>query len=135
MLRRSSGSVRVAWLDRERAIAELRRCAEQLVVQDARVLVVGLFGSLARGEALPSSDADVLIILREHDRPRWFDRIPEYAAAFSGTSLPTEPFAYTIEEGKALASQSGFMRTVLRELVPLAGDEEIITSLKETLVS
>jgi predicted nucleotidyltransferase len=127
--------VRIAWLDREQAIAELRECAERLVAQDARVMAVGLFGSLARREALPSSDADVLIILRDHDQPRWFDRIPEYAAAFSETSLSAEPFAYTIEEGKVLASQSGFMRTVLRELVPLAGDQEIITRLRETKCS
>ncbi|MGC8780322.1 MAG: nucleotidyltransferase domain-containing protein [Anaerolineae bacterium] len=96
------------------------------------MLAVGLFGSLARGDALPSSDADVLIVLRDHDRPRWFDRISEYAAAFAGVSLPVEPFAYTVEESKALASRPGFMRTVLRELMPLAGDQEVIARLKES---
>jgi len=80
--------VRIAWLDRDRAIAQVRDAAQRLVARDERVLAVGLFGSLARGQALPSSDADVLIVLREHPQLCWFDRIAEYAEAFTATSLP-----------------------------------------------
>jgi len=90
--------VRISFLDRGRAIAELRDAAQRLVAKDGRVLAVGLFGSLARGQALPSSDADVLIVLSTHPQPRWFDRIAEYAEAFNATSLPVEPFTYTQDE-------------------------------------
>lgn len=90
--------MRVAFLDKERAIAELAARARTLLKQDERVIAVGLFGSLARGQALPGSDADLLIILKAHPQTRWFDRISEYAAAFQGTALPVEPFPYTVVE-------------------------------------
>ena len=123
--------MRIAFLDRDRAIAELRDAAQRLVARDARVLAVGLFGSLARGQALPSSDADVLIVLREHPLPRWFDRLAEYAEAFADTSLPVELFAYTQDELKRmLMTRAGFLQTILREVMPLSGDDRIWSELK-----
>ncbi len=62
------------------------------------MLEVRLFGSLARREAVPGSDADVLVVLRQHPLPRWFDRIPEFAAALAGADLPVEVFPYTLDE-------------------------------------
>ena len=129
MQRRSFGSVRIAFLDRNRAIAELKERAQELLSKDSQVLAVALFGSLARGQALPSSDADLLILLKSHPRSRWFDRIPEYDDAFRGTALPVEPFPYTVEELIRLHSSSTFLRTVLQELIPLAGDPEVWKSL------
>lgn len=124
--------MRVAFLDRDRAIAELVDAARRLLARDDRVLAVGLFGSLARRQALPSSDADVLIVLKEHPQPRWFDRIAEYGDAFAGTSLPVEPFAYTREElNRMLAARSGFLRSVLREVVPLGGEGQVWQMLKQ----
>ncbi|MEJ5376123.1 MAG: nucleotidyltransferase domain-containing protein [bacterium] len=126
MQRRSFGSVRIAFLDKNRAVAELIQCAQRLMVEDHRVLCVGLFGSLARGEAVPSSDADLLIVLKEHSMGLWFERISEYADAFGSCSLPVEVFAYTVEELRRMLSEhSGFLRGALRELVPLSGDNRI----------
>ncbi|HEX9596009.1 MAG TPA: nucleotidyltransferase domain-containing protein, partial [Anaerolineales bacterium] len=102
--------MKVAFLDRERAIQELVECAGRLLEQDTRVLAIGLFGSLARDDALPTSDADIIIVLRSHPTPRWFDRIPEFAGAFDGTSLPVETFPYTLEEMNRLASRPGLIR-------------------------
>lgn len=122
--------MRIAFLDRERAIAELREAAQRLLARDARVLAVGLFGSLARRQALPSSDADVLIVLKEHPQPRWFDRIAEYADAFAETSLHVEPFVYTREELQRMhARASSFLRTILRDVIPLSGDERVWQAL------
>ncbi|MGQ9710156.1 MAG: nucleotidyltransferase domain-containing protein [Anaerolineae bacterium] len=123
--------MRIAWLDREGAVAELAERARALLAEDRRVLAVGLFGSLARGDALPSSDADLLIVLNGHPLARWFDRIPEYAAAFTGTSLPVEPFPYTLDELRRLAAQPGFLRTALRDLLPLAGNPAIWQRMAE----
>ena len=131
MRRKSSGSVRTAFLDRDKAIAELTEAAHRLLDRDSRVIAVGLFGSLARGDALPSSDADLLIALREHPHRRWFDRIPEYSDPFTGTSLPVEVFPYTWDELARLASQRGLLRTALRELIPLGGDADIWHRLRE----
>lgn len=92
--------------------------------------------SRARGQALPSSDADVLIVLREHPQPRWFDRIAEYAEAFTDTSLPVEPCAYTQDELKRmLATRAGFVQTILREMIPLSGDDHIWQSLQVSRLS
>lgn len=132
--RRSSGSVKVAFLDRERAITELVDAAHRLLARDDRVLAVGLFGSLARRQALPSSDGDVLIVLKEHPLPRWFDRITEYADRFAGTSLPVEVFPYTEDELKRMCAQgSGFLRSILRDLVPLGGAPWVWEMLKQGL--
>jgi len=123
--RQSCGSVRTAFLDKEQAITEVAERARELLAQDERVVAIGLFGSLARGDALPSSDADVLIALSQHPQTRWFDRIPEYQAAFSHTSLPVEPFPYTLDELTGMASPAGFLHSALRDLVPLAGEARI----------
>lgn len=93
-------------------------------------MAVGLFGSLARREALPSSDADVLIALRCHPLPRWFDRVPEYGPAFDGTALPVEVFPYTVDELARGLSEPGFIRTVLRQTVTLAGDFDFFQELR-----
>jgi len=80
---------------------------------------------------LPSSDADVLIVLREHPLPRWFDRIAEYAEAFTATSLPVEPFAYTQDElNRMRVTRVGFVRTIWREMMPLSGDDRVWSELK-----
>ena len=122
--------MKIAFLDREFAVSELITYTRTLLARDEQVLSVGLFGSLARGDALPSSDADLLLALKTHSMPRWFDRIPEYAADFSGASLPTEPFPFTVEELARMATQPGFLRTALRELVPLGGDAHIWEQLR-----
>ena len=121
--------MKVAFLDRDRAIQELVECAGRLLEQDTRVSAVGLFGSLARDDALPTSDADIIIVLRSHPKPRWFERIPEFADAFDGTSLPVETFPYTLEEMNRLASRPGLIRTALRELIHLGGDPQIWSKL------
>lgn len=123
--RRSSGSVKIAFLDRNQAIAELKERSQELLCRDTQVLTVALFGSLARGQALPSSDADILIVLKSHSKSRWFDRIPEYHEAFRGTALPVETFPYTVEEMIRLHSHSNFIRKALQELIILAGDPQI----------
>ena len=133
MQRRSCGSVPIAFLDRDRAIAELIECTHALMARDPRVVAVGLFGSLARGQALPSSDADLLIVLQAHPQARWFDRIPEYATAFQGTTLPVEPFPYTWEELMRMLSQPGLLRTAVREVIPLGGELQIWERLRRGL--
>jgi len=108
---RSSGSSRVTYLDRARALEQLRALATRLVAIDPRIVEVRLFGSLARMESVPGSDADVLIALHGHPLPRWFDRIPEFSAAFMETDMPVEVFPYTLEELERMKeSGSGLVR-------------------------
>lgn len=65
---KSSGSVRIISLDVDTIIKKLRTAAEELKKRDNNVLDVFLFGSLAKGEAVPGSDADIVIVLKKAKR-------------------------------------------------------------------
>ncbi len=113
----SSNSVRVSWLDQEGTIESLRRAMAEVKVRSPEIDRVLLFGSLARGDAAPGSDADLLIILRDSDLP-FLDRFPRYRPA--GVAIDVDVFAYTREElRKMLASRNRFVRQALREGVEL----------------
>lgn len=122
-MRRCSGSSRVTYLDRARAVEQLRLLARRLVEADPRVVEVRLFGSLARMEAVPGSDADVLVILENHPLPRWFDRIPEFSAAFAATDMPVEVFPYTRAELKQLEASGSKLVDSARAGLSLAERE------------
>lgn len=98
----SYNTVRVFWLDTEFIIGELRRRAAELVRNNKAVTVV-LFGSLAEGRAVPGSDADILLVVAEDDRPMK-DRIAEYLGFFSDLGIAVDVFPYLPEElGNPLA--------------------------------
>ncbi len=84
------------------------------------MLEVRLFGSLAPLEAVPGSDADLLIVLTHHPLPRWFDRIPEFRDAFADTDMPVEPFPYTQAELSRLQSSGAGLARAARRGVLLA---------------
>lgn len=54
-----------------------------------------LFGSLARGEAVPGSDADLLVILSSSEQP-FLERIPRYLP--DGLPVGVDVFPYTRQE-------------------------------------
>ena len=70
------------------------------------VLAVVLFGSFASGRAVPGSDLDVLVVLRED--PRLFpDRVADYMP--DDVPFPVDVFPYTlaeIEAGQPLAAEA-----------------------------
>ena len=117
---RFCGSSKVTYLDRARAIDQLRMLAERLIHDFENVVEVRLFGSLARMEAVPGSDADILIVLKDHDTPRWFDRIPEFSEAFASTDMPVEVFPYTVGECDRLIARGGGLMTAARNGLSLA---------------
>ena len=72
-----------------------------------------LFGSLQRGDAVPGSDADVLLMLGATDPP-----FPERAAACrpEGVSIPVDLFVYTRNElDGMLADGNRFVSRALTE--------------------
>ena len=94
---RSSGSVRIISLDVDTIIKKLRTAAEELKKRDNNVLEVFLFGSLAKGEAVPGSDADIVIVLKKSEK-RIIDRITDFVDSFSDMNIGVDIFPYTIEE-------------------------------------
>ena len=72
-----------------------------------------LFGSLQRGDAVPGSDADVLLVLRTAGLP-----FSERAALYrpEGVSVPIDLFAYTRAElDDMLANGNRFVSRALAE--------------------
>jgi predicted nucleotidyltransferase len=71
-----------------------------------------LFGSLSRGDAVPGSDADLLVILGDSDLP-FHDRSGRYR--FEGVGIGTDVFAYTqVEVDAMLAEGNEFLSEALR---------------------
>jgi len=90
----NSAEVRVFRLDHRSLMERVRRYAEDLVGSGRAELVV-LFGSLAEGRHLPSSDIDLLIVVREAP-----ENPLERISAYIDPKLPldVEPRVFTVEE-------------------------------------
>jgi predicted nucleotidyltransferase len=91
--------VKVFWLDRERALENVREGARRLGSAKPQVLSVSLFGSLAEGRAVPGSDADVLVLLSSSG-VRFLDRPLEYLPFFSDCGIGVDLFCYTLDEAE-----------------------------------
>ncbi|MBI4322075.1 MAG: nucleotidyltransferase domain-containing protein [Chloroflexi bacterium] len=65
MLRvRSCGSVKIISIDRAELMARLRQIASRVCADHREASSVRMFGSIARGDHVGTSDVDVLIVLR-----------------------------------------------------------------------
>ena len=91
----SSPSVSVFWLDIQQVRRRLRDAARQLGIAHPEIEEVWLFGSVARGEAVPGSDADLLVVL-ESSELAFPERSGRYQPEFCG--IGTDVLAYTRAE-------------------------------------
>jgi predicted nucleotidyltransferase len=81
---------------------------------------VRLFGSLARGDAHPGSDADLFVVVRD-GAPPFLERIPDLARRFAGVGTGCDLIAYTESEYRVLVGRHDrFARAVLDDSVVLA---------------
>ena len=116
----SSDSVKVFWLDRPRLMERLRNAARTLTERHPEIERIVLFGSLARGDAVPGSDADLLIVV-SHSAEAFLERTVRYRP--TGVDVGVDVVAYTREELAALLKAgSSFVRQALREGVVLVGE-------------
>ncbi len=109
--------VKVRFFNRERILLKLTILARNLLALKNNVIEVSLFGSLARGNYAPGSDADLLIILKEDER-RFMDRIPEFLSYFSNVGVPVEVFPYTQDELRNMADRN-FIKAAQKEKIIL----------------
>ena len=86
--------VKVFKIDRNEILKKLRKWAEELS-RNPDVMAVILFGSFARNDATPMSDADVLILLSD-SKKSFKDRISDFITGKVGVSV--DVFPYTVEE-------------------------------------
>jgi uncharacterized protein len=114
---RSFGSVRIFWLDKPKILDCLRLAAAGMAELRPEVQEVWLFGSLARGDATPGSDADVLVIIDNSAKP-FYERAPDYP--FDRCGIGADVLVYTSEELDQLRVRSArFYATFLDERMAL----------------
>lgn len=114
---RSSTSVKVFWLDRPRLMDRLNRVARTLGDRHPEIESIYLFGSMARGDAVPGSDTDLLIVVSHVAEP-FRDRAVRYHT--TGVGVGVDVVVYTREELDALLETGNeFARRALREGVRL----------------
>jgi predicted nucleotidyltransferase len=91
----SSASVSVFWLDLDQIRTCLEQAATGLAERHSEIEEIWLFGSLARGDAVPGSDADLFIVLSQSDLS-YLDRSAYYQTDFCGVGV--DVLAYTRDE-------------------------------------
>jgi predicted nucleotidyltransferase len=87
----------VFWLDKPELARCIERCVAKLTSEDPRVREVILFGSVAEGRAMPSSDVDLVIVL-DHTEKRRLDRAAEFTDYFTDIGLGVDLFVYNAGE-------------------------------------
>lgn len=111
-------SVRVFKLNNEELIIKLKSWAESFS-HNKDVVGIILFGSLAKKEATPASDADIVILLRD-SKERFDDRIPHFLPKKIGINV--DVFPYTIEEFHSLLKEKwGVAKEALENGILLYG--------------
>ena len=91
----SSTSVKVFWLNREETVQRLTTAMKALRMRHPEIERAVLFGSLQRGDAVPGSDADVLVVVDTTDL-QFLERAAVYSPA--GVGVPVDLFVYTSAE-------------------------------------
>lgn len=83
-----------------------------LSLQHEEVVQVVLFGSVASGRAVPSSDADILVVVRDSDTP-FLDRAALFRDYFSDIGVGVDLFVYTQQEvsGSSIPVAATALRT------------------------
>ena len=117
MLKKSYGSVQVTWLDRPAVLEATRKAVQNLAENKPEIQRVVLFGSMARGDAVPGSDVDLLIVVSKSRRP-FLDRISWYRPA--GIPIGVDVFAYTERELKHMQREGNpFLKSATDEGIVL----------------
>jgi predicted nucleotidyltransferase len=88
--------VKVFWLEEKELLEALAREAQRLGEENPEVESIVLFGSLAKGQALPGSDVDLLIVLARSDKP-FLERVGDWLTRIR-LDFPVDVFPYTGDE-------------------------------------
>lgn len=115
--RRFSSSASVLWFDREAALETVRAAVRELARRHPEIRRVVLFGSLAKGNAVPGSDADLLIVLADYDRP-FLERLVIYRPMAGALGIDVFPYSEA-ELDRMIREDNWLVRTALAEGVEL----------------
>jgi predicted nucleotidyltransferase len=116
----SSSSVKLISLDRNRLLAELRQIAGRIFADHPEVAEIRLFGSLARGDHLGTSDVDVLILLHHTAEPDPVRRILAFLPYFN-LDRGSDLLVYSLAELEGrLEAGDLFINRIWSESIPLS---------------
>lgn len=110
---RSLNSSVLKWPDAELVHKAFMKWA-RAALKNENVTRTGYFGSYARGNAGPGSDLDVVIILKQSDKP--FER-RRSEWDMSEIPVPVDVLIYTLEEWEKLDKNSKMTRMLRNETV------------------
>jgi len=116
---RSSASVKIISIDRDELLSRLKAIATQLCARHPEVSSVRVFGSLARGDQVGTSDADVLIVLHGGGQEDPLEQIRKFQPYFD---LPIGVDLLVFSEGQIanrLQAGDAFMAHIWQESWPL----------------
>ena len=110
--KKSYGSVKVFWFDRELALYLAKEACRKIISSEKDVVKVGIFGSVAKGNAAPGSDLDILIVVKECAlKP--LERSERFLPYFKELDIGVDLFCYTLEEAK----RSSFFQENAKEAI------------------
>jgi predicted nucleotidyltransferase len=114
MPKTSSNSVKKKSEPKSKIIAELTQWAGKIALSCPEIKRIGYFGSYARGDYTPSSDLDIIIIIKSSNKV-FFKRADDYVV--DNISAGCEVFVFTEEEIKRRVHRyrNGWIDTILRE--------------------
>jgi len=120
----SSSSASSIYREPGAILQALRELAQAAVRRHRQLERVTLFGSLMRGDYGLYSDADLLLVLKESEHARYFDRIPEFIDDFLQAPVPVDLFPYTRAELERMTSDGNPLITRMLSEGVVVADEE-----------
>jgi len=116
----SSSSVTTTYLNGPETIQARKEIATQIKQAHPDVLEISLFGSLARGDHTPGSDADLFIVVQDGGQNP-FGRIPRFLRLFLDSPIGTDVLVYTPGEIEKMRLQGNLLLArIEREKIRLA---------------
>ena len=117
MQTKSSDSVKIKYLDKSAIMNAITHLVEDLSQKYPEIEEIHLFGSLARDEAVPGSDVDILVVLADSDLP-FRDRIEKYMPSSFPVGIDILP--YTRSEMALMLDQGNhFLKSAVEDSVIL----------------
>lgn len=110
-------SVKIRYLDKPAIMKAVTLLVEDLSRKYPKIDEIRLFGSLARDEAVPGSDVDILIILTDSDLS-FTDRIMKYMPSSFPVGIDVLP--YTQSEIETMLEQGNhFLKSAMEDSIVL----------------